>query len=54
MAPALGVIRLAGYINQNGHHAEHFESLSCFLNFIIFFHYEILINFNDVKKNLDQ
>lgn len=25
MAPALGVIRLAGYMNHNGHHAEHFE-----------------------------
>jgi len=25
MAPALGVIRLAGYLNQNGHSAVHFE-----------------------------
>ncbi|MDC0215857.1 B12-binding domain-containing radical SAM protein [Candidatus Pelagibacter sp.] len=25
MAPALGVIRLAGYLNKNGHHASHFE-----------------------------
>ena len=25
MAPALGVIRLAGYLNKNGHFAQHFE-----------------------------
>ena len=25
MAPALGVIRLAGYLNKKGHHAEHYE-----------------------------
>lgn len=25
MAPALGVIRLAGYLNKNGHYAEHYE-----------------------------
>ena len=25
MAPALGIIRLAGYMNENGHDAEHFE-----------------------------
>ena len=25
MAPALGVIRLAGYLNQNGHSASHYE-----------------------------
>ena len=25
MAPALGVVRLAGYLNKNGHYAEHYE-----------------------------